>query len=632
MSDKFKYAPGKPGFGTKAYDGITGLQGFSMYFTDYNCTTQASSIRDAIGRNYVLWSATPTTPLPDGRVYITGDLFVDTDGKVYEIDAENNTFTYKFGNLNTAGYFTSAQIASDTYVYNRYFNNNDSPKYIIDNVYSDGVIAYYTIPSDIYNILPKNFARIEYSNIVDGSYNAFTLYSSGKIAGTDDAKALAIVRETSTNTFHLGNLDNNNNLRNVNLIFDVSSLKQIKGGNLFGVNTSTGTILSNYEINANSLFTGVFNTSPTTFTATFSTTDISIHWVKTDFTSDSAATADLYFFDASTLAASISYVTDASKYRPYVFHDVSTTGYALFTGLNTISPYKYYMKFYKNGWERRSDMKSVATGATPAMSIVPITAICASGAYTGGISPGNPSVGFAVTSNVPWSAAYLLNPDSFMSELNSYGITTNGSIYVDLTQNTADAPRIGKIRVSALNPGGNSPVDASIYQVGTHVPITVATHAGTETGSVTTNHIATYMLDGSLGIDTPLPASSYVDITVTFSMVVTNYYGETVTINNKIELTGPGGKSDSYTWGDTCLIGVTKSSPTTTVKLTACTSTNLPITIKLTNNTYNWASSYRFKSDINIVSVLVEDVYLGTPTYPTYSLDGNLSLSDTAQG
>ena len=629
MSDTFRYAPGKPGFGTKGEDGQTGLQGLSMYFTDYNTATQASAIRDAIGRNYVLWSSTPIDPLPDGRVYITGDLFVDTEGKVYEIDAENDIFTYKFGNLNTAGYFTYSEVDSDN-GFKRYFNSNDTPKYIIDNVFSDGVIAYYVVPSDIYNIYPKNFTRIEYSNIVDGLYNPFTIYSAGERTIVDDKKALALVREVASNTFRFGNLSSDGSVRNVNLIFDVSSLKQNKVGNVFNVNTTAGSILSNYEIDANSLFSGVFDPSPLTFTSSFGSTNVSIQWIKADFTSDSNVTADLYFFDGSVLESTINFLLDASKFRPYVFHDINTSGSVEFTGLNEAWPYKYYIKFCKNGWERRSNMKTVVTGVVPVMSILPVTAVCSSGAYTGDLS-----VGFDVTSNVPWSADYLLNPGSFMSELNSYDTTGNGNVYVDLTENTADNPRIGKIRVSAINGGGNSPVDASIYQSGTKVPVTVTTTAGSKTGSVSGNHIDTYMNGGELAIS-GMPGDSVVDITITFNMEVINYNykfsGETAYINNTISLSASGKTTQTYTWSDTILAnGTTKYAPTTTITMTNVLSANLPMTIALHNYVYNWASTYYFRSYIDVVDVTVTNVS-GTPVYSTYSLDTALQLHDTAQG
>ena len=102
------YAPGKPGFGSRGDDGSMGLPGLSIYFTDYNTTTEAATIRAAITNNNILWKGLSSTPLPSNRVYATGDLFVDTEGKVYEIDAENDTFTYKFANLILA--FISSSI------------------------------------------------------------------------------------------------------------------------------------------------------------------------------------------------------------------------------------------------------------------------------------------------------------------------------------------------------------------------------------------------------------------------------------------------------------------------------------------------------------------------------------------
>jgi len=39
MSEKFKYAPGKPGYGTKGDKGSDGQQGLAMYFTDINPIT-----------------------------------------------------------------------------------------------------------------------------------------------------------------------------------------------------------------------------------------------------------------------------------------------------------------------------------------------------------------------------------------------------------------------------------------------------------------------------------------------------------------------------------------------------------------------------------------------------------------
>jgi hypothetical protein len=141
MSEKFKYAPGKPGFGTKGDTGIDGNQGLAMYFTDFNPATQSSAINALIQNNQALWTG-PATPLPGGRVYVTGDLFIDSNGRVYEIDASSNTFTSVLGTLNMGGFFVPLGVSSSD-GFQRYFNTNSGEKVIIDNVYTtSGAIDY----------------------------------------------------------------------------------------------------------------------------------------------------------------------------------------------------------------------------------------------------------------------------------------------------------------------------------------------------------------------------------------------------------------------------------------------------------------------------------------------------------
>ncbi|MBP6933235.1 MAG: hypothetical protein KBB87_07575, partial [Candidatus Methanofastidiosum sp.] len=182
MSEKFKYAPGRPGFGTKGNDGSVGSQGLAMYFTDFDPVSDTTLINSRIANDFALWSANPPVSLPGGRVYVTGDLFFDSEGKAYEINAETDTYEYKFASLNMGGFFVPLGISSDQN-YARYFNSNTSPKYIIDNVYTmSGGINYSQVPSNIYGIEPKNFARIEYSNIRFGDYIPFTVYTSGQTA------------------------------------------------------------------------------------------------------------------------------------------------------------------------------------------------------------------------------------------------------------------------------------------------------------------------------------------------------------------------------------------------------------------------------------------------------------------
>lgn len=370
--DKFQYAPGRPGFGSRGDDGSAGLTGLSLYFTDYDTVTESAAIQAAIINNNILCSSTlyelNETPLPGGRTYNVGDIFIDVNGGVYEIvDPITGDYVYKFARLNTTGLFTSAEIETDTHRFKRYFNNNLDPKYLIDNVYASEEVNYYSVPSNIYDILTQNFTRIEFSNIVEGIYNPFTVYSSGE----NDNNAIAIVRDIYTNTFRIGNLDNNGNVRNVNLMFDVKSLMVNKEDKTthFTPSTPAGTIVTNYEINANPLFEGNFNSNPSSFSEMAGHNYAIIGWDKLDFADDSDVIADLYVYKDVSAQTTIN-VNNCFDYRPIVYSDCKSSGDITITGLTETTPYKYYMNLSKNGWSRRSTVKSFTTSATPYLYLI----------------------------------------------------------------------------------------------------------------------------------------------------------------------------------------------------------------------------------------------------------------------
>lgn len=448
MSDKFKYAPGKPGIGSKGEDGKPGNPGLSMYFTDFNPITQKGLINDRIENNQALWSEfLPPVSLPSGRKYVTGDLFFDQDGQAYEINAETNTFEYKFASLNMGGFFIPLNVSSSDN-FQRYFNSNVSPKYIIDNVYTEsGAIDYTQSPTDIYGILPKNFTRLEYTNVKWNGYNPFTVYSSGE---TND-QSLALVYDGSTATFHLGNLDIDGKLRNTNLIFDVSLLKHTKqSGNLFTVNTPDGAILTNAEIAANSLFAPNFNRLPDSFSAIFGGSDVSIYWTLSDFTNDPDVDGDLYFFEKINPDGSI-FKIDSSMLRPLIFSNVPETGSVKITGCSSTRIYSCYMKLYKNGWARTSEALQLFSGT---LSVTPLSFVLnSSDAGT---------VGFDIDANYPWTASFTQNPESFMSVDTSTIGAYDGSLSIDFTVNASTRARLGEIRVQLE--GSNIYKDVSIWQ------------------------------------------------------------------------------------------------------------------------------------------------------------------------
>lgn len=460
MNDKFKYAPGRPGVGTKGNKGEDGKQGLGMYFTNLNPNSQSSIINTRIRDDRDLWAGpSGGASLPDNRVYLTGDLFFDQEGLAYEINAETNTFEYKFASLNMGGFFLPLGISSSD-GFQRYFNSNASPKFLIDNVYTlSGAIDYTDAPERIYNIEPKDFTRIEYTNIKvgTGNYNPFTVYSSAETI-SENHKALAIVYDEANLAFRIGNLDDAGNIRNTNLKFDVSALIHSKNsGGRFSLNTPEGAILTNYEINANPLFDPNFNSDPDSFSVTYQTltSDISINWVLLDFVPS---------YDSASLHVAVnkkpyggSYSFDASAFRELVFTDLPATGSLLVTNCPSINVYSCFIKITKNGWTRNS----VTKNAFAAILNVTPSSFVLSSSDAG-------TVGFDVDSNFEWVAYFSQNPSNFMSIDSSTMGSYDGSLNIDFTANDSTQARLGKIRVQPIF--GGTYKDVSIWQPRGTVP------------------------------------------------------------------------------------------------------------------------------------------------------------------
>jgi len=476
MNDKLKYAPGKPGFGSKGVKGIDGLQGLSMYFTNFEGIDPINDPRivDRIINNTDLWIL-GNLPLPDGRLYVTGDLFIDAEGKVYEINSETDTYEYKYANINLGGFFVPLG-ASSSEGYARYFNSNIGQKYIIDNVHTaSGSVDYTSSPEDIYGIPPINFTRIEFTNIKQvGDINAFTTYTIGS---TNYKDALAIVYEEASSNFRIGNVDNLGVIRDTNLIFDVSSMIITKqyGINTFTPNTPDGAILTNHEINANSLFDSNFEGAPPSFNGVTNMNDCEISWNLSDFTNDSSVQGELHFYEKVLAFNGNTYRLDASIVKPLVFSNVEPVGTISINGLcNTDQhPYEFYMKLFKNGWSRNSEYGTIFSGT---LSVEPVYAPMSRDACVG------PGFGFDVNSNILWYPPTLItNPDSAMSIISyttGLGISgCDGSIFVGAEENTG-RPRLGVMRIY---PYAGHYLDVSIIQQGDITDVTAGAFLITNT-------------------------------------------------------------------------------------------------------------------------------------------------------
>ena len=357
---KFQYSPGLIGYGPKGTDGSDGLQGMSLYFTDYDVVFNRSSIEHAIEHDYALLSTSvPETVLPGGRTYVTGDLFVDPAGSVYVIDAVGNTFTDSSCKLSRGDYFyTKDEVTSNGYV--RYLNRqavDSSAAYLIDNMQMKS--GYGTAPV-VYGMPAENYTRIEYADVSSNNYVPFTLYSAAEYTG-DDHQALAIVYNTNYNTFRIGNTpDSVADVRNVCLQLDVWTLRYNRP-NRFSTSTASKTVLTSNEKNPYLLFdSDYFDPGPASFTATPGANSVMILWDLEDFVNAAVAdiTGDLYFYRPVSGNYSL---TDVSEGSPMVLHDVEAYAWATIDGLSPGTQYQYYMVLTHDGWERRSSIKTVST-------------------------------------------------------------------------------------------------------------------------------------------------------------------------------------------------------------------------------------------------------------------------------
>jgi len=366
--EKFKYAPGLPGYGTQGADGSAGSNGLCMYFTDLNGTTDQITITNDINSNNVLLSSSPG-PLPGGRIYQTGDMFVDTEGIVYKIDLTLLTkFISTGAYLNTSNIFVSNVTNAAGFL--RYSNKfNDINDTIVDSVYSNNPgIVYTTYPNTIYGIGPINFERIEYSDVIPSNpYNPFTLFTSG----VADNQSLALVRDNNANQFRLGNLDPSGLIRDVDLIFDVSGLIVNRTtGSYFTSSAPTGSLLSNNELKINNLVDPVFVSNPSSFNWVIgaAVTDISLYWNLQDIAgTTSNIVADLYVIKDIPIVSTTLYnfngiAVDSSV---IIFRGINSSGVLGITGLNSGNTYTSYIKIYQNGWERDTNRLKIYPGLSP---------------------------------------------------------------------------------------------------------------------------------------------------------------------------------------------------------------------------------------------------------------------------
>jgi hypothetical protein len=257
---RFQYAPGLPGYGTQGADGSNGLLGISLYFSELDGETQTASIRSRIDNSELLTTASGTNlPGYPTRVYQNGDIFIDTNGKVYEIDLGLiNKYAATGERLNTSTIFVQGLDSSTDPTFTRYHNAYTTEKFLLDNVYSvEGVSNYTQSPDEIdgiYGLPALNFGQVKYVDISLNSYLPYTIWNN-TINTAEPEKAIALVKEYDSETWRWGNVDNIGNIRDVSLILDFNKVIssgniEVNGGTLTFTSDSSGilTVIEGYGL------------------------------------------------------------------------------------------------------------------------------------------------------------------------------------------------------------------------------------------------------------------------------------------------------------------------------------------------------------------------------------------------
>lgn len=360
---RFSYSPGLMGPGFKGRDGSLGLTGLSMLFTDLDPISDVTIIRNKIDNNQVLWSG-DNTSFSGERNYQVGDIFIDKNGKIYEITLDASRFIYKNISLSTGDDFSYSGVQSSNSV-KRYSNIYDFNGVFIDNLNTVVEKDYSVSPASIYGIAPLEFTRIEYCDEFSQMYYPFSVYIA---SDSSDNTAIAIVKDRNTASFRIGNLDSVGNIRNVDLTFDVSNLKVSRQtGNFFTASSSTGTVLSNYEINANHIFAPNLNETPSSFILTGGSGTMHIHWNKYDLLNTSSTNVinntvvDMHFYKSIVSFNASTYNIDADVIKPLIFNDIDASGSITINSLSS-GTYEAFLEATHNGWSRRTNISTeVAT-------------------------------------------------------------------------------------------------------------------------------------------------------------------------------------------------------------------------------------------------------------------------------
>lgn len=438
--NSFKYAAGLPGYGANGNDGSSGLAGFSIFVTDLLVEDGANlTITAKIERNEGLFSYdTSTIPGYPLRKYQNNDIFVDGNAKVYVIDLDDiNKFTYS-GVVFGSGEFLKRIITTNQIPgYTRYANVQMSERKLIDSVMGANS-NYYSTPSSIYGIGPRDYAQINFVSSSLSGYNPYVVFNTSSSTQDD---AIAIVRNTSSGMWRIGNLNVDNNYsRNTSMTFDFLRLLKNTGGREYDV-------LTKYEMDASVLFSPAFDTVPSAFVISQDGSTVSASWDNKRVlavSNDDAVNANLVLFPIKTYSGQhmshdvssgeLFDVVNKNRSREYSVIRINSLGSLNVTGLDPNVEYAAYIEYDMNGWVRRTSRRN-STSVFKYIKLEPDNI---------SISSSGTNRSITVWSNVTWN---ILSRPTWVTATPSSGTNTTISISVE-PQTSGSPARSGEIVLS----------------------------------------------------------------------------------------------------------------------------------------------------------------------------------------
>lgn len=234
MRKKFKFAPGLPGYGTKGDDGLIGSSGLSFYYSSLDGLSDQTDIKNRIENNQVLYGS--ADPLPGDRVYQTGDIFIDVNSRLFEIDLDDpDLFIDTTQQLDIASIFQEIDDSGTAPNFERWRNNSDV---LVDNAFVETPIGDHSTNPDnietIYGLSAKQFGRINYVDFsINNEYHGFNLWVNS-VATSEPEKAVAFLKEDGADVWHLGNVDSFGNVRDVSLFLDFKAVHLHEDSSMHG--------------------------------------------------------------------------------------------------------------------------------------------------------------------------------------------------------------------------------------------------------------------------------------------------------------------------------------------------------------------------------------------------------------